>query len=422
MKSRLLPPAVFLAAYLVYDSSPVTTSFDSRWSIPTALSLLREGNTDLDEYYRPEFEKDFRIEKVGNHYRAIYPVGAPLVALPFVAAIERLEGRDVLVEHARTERFVASVVVALAVAVMFVLASRRAGAAVGLAVAAVLAFGTPAWSVASRALWQHGPSMLALAVALRIATEAEREPDLIRYASLPLSISFAFRPTNAIPIAAFALFVLIHHRRRFLRFLFWALPASLALLAYHLAVYRSVLPPYYLHAASYVPTYVAPHSAADVPAALAATLVSPSRGLFVYCPALLFAVWGAAIALRGRDRLAPYLLGALALHWIALSSWRMWWGGHSYGPRMFCDVLPLAAYFLIPAFARLRARGSIGWPGVALALALAAGAFIHFRGANHFEVWKWNFVPESVDTAPRRVWDLRDIQFLRGLRPATMPP
>jgi hypothetical protein len=42
------------------------------------------------------------------------------------------------------------------------------------AVAMVFAFGTAAWSTASRGLWQHGPSMLCLAVAAYLAMRSRR--------------------------------------------------------------------------------------------------------------------------------------------------------------------------------------------------------------------------------------------------------
>ena len=40
--------ALWVAVFLVYLATGIGTSGDSRWSIPIALSMLREGNTDLD--------------------------------------------------------------------------------------------------------------------------------------------------------------------------------------------------------------------------------------------------------------------------------------------------------------------------------------------------------------------------------------
>ena len=43
-----------------------------------------------------------------------------------------------------------------------------------VAVAVVFALGTQAWSTASRALWQHGPSLLFLSLAVLMAVRLER--------------------------------------------------------------------------------------------------------------------------------------------------------------------------------------------------------------------------------------------------------
>jgi len=41
--------------------------------------------------------------------------------------------------------------------------------------------------------------------------------------------------------------------------------------------------------------------------------------------------------------------------------------------------------------------------------------FIHCRGATSWDTHVWNEEPVGVDDNPTRVWDWRDIQFLRGI-------
>jgi hypothetical protein len=40
---------------------------------------------------------------------------------------------------------------------------------------------------------------------------------------------------------------------------------------------------------------------------------------------------------------------------------------------------------------------------------------IHYRGATAPPTFDWNRLPANVDEFPQRLWDLRDVQFLRGL-------
>jgi hypothetical protein len=114
-------------------------------------------------------------------------------------------------------------------------------------------------------------------------------------------------------------------------------------------------------------------------------------------------------------------------HWIVIATvnWN-WWGGASYGPRFFSDVVPYLVYFLIPAIAwiessrgvaRLAAGAVFG--GVAL-----ISAAMHAQGALNMETARWNLFPEHIDLDPARVWDWRRPQFLAGLTftPMPLPP
>lgn len=397
--SRRVPPVLFLAVFAAHYASPVTTSMDSRWTIPTAVSLIRERNSDLDEYATPEFDSDFRIAKTGNHYHSIYPIGTSALAVPFVAVLE-WSGRDVLRDHGRTERFIASLLVALAAVFLYFTIAGSETPAVGLVCALLFAFATSAWSVATRALWQQSPSMLCLSVAL---WALRRD---VRFASIPLAVGFAIRPTNAIPAAVLGLYVLLRHRAQFPRFVLWGLPFLLAFLLHNLAETGSLLTPYYTHTGTTTPAWARPLPASHLPVAFAGTLFAPSRGLFVFSPFLLFAIGGAWI--RRRDPLVPFLAAIVVLHWIAISTWKMWWGGHSYGPRMMSDVVPALLLLTAPALSALRR------PMQALFLAaVLASLLIHARGALDARVWRWNFDPASVDGDPGRVWSLRDPQILR---------
>src|SRR5208283_6054998 len=46
----LIPAAIFATISIAHILSPVTTSGDSRWSVPIVISILTEGNVDINEY------------------------------------------------------------------------------------------------------------------------------------------------------------------------------------------------------------------------------------------------------------------------------------------------------------------------------------------------------------------------------------
>lgn len=77
---------IFFLVFLVYVTSPIMMSFDSRWSIHTGLSILNEGNTNLDEYEKEIIADENRaMETINGHYYTTNPVGATVLSLPLIA-------------------------------------------------------------------------------------------------------------------------------------------------------------------------------------------------------------------------------------------------------------------------------------------------------------------------------------------------
>jgi hypothetical protein len=451
---------VFCLCSVVYVVSPNVTSFDSRWTVHTALSLLHHGDVDLDEYL-PLLERDrfYGIECVtatkartygltsasqcpAGHYYNFYPVAVPMMAAPALFAFERglaaaqplirpliphlpeklrrdmprrfLEG-DMVGGAPVAEVVIASWITALSVALMYLSVGQS------LAIAGLCAFATPAWSTASRGLWQHGPSMLLLALTLWLAVRAHRDPRWIRFAGPAVALAFYVRPTNAVWVAAITLFVFARHRRHLWAYLLGMLPVVALFSAIDLSIYGHLLAPYFS-----VQRVAAPGLALlPLPEALAGNLISPARGLFIFVPLFLLSVYGACLKPEwpAARSLRPYLAGALVAHYLLISSYQDWWGGDCYGPRYFTDVVPLLVFFLIPVLPRMVGRTGRARLLCGLFCALsAASLFIHFEGATNWECMRWNTAPTQLRATPWRIWDWHDLQFLRGLAPPVPAP
>jgi hypothetical protein len=94
------------------------------------------------------------------------------------------------------------------------------------------------------------------------------------------------------------------------------------------------------------------------------------------------------------------------------------WPGHCYGPRYFADITHLLMFFLIPTilwWQKSTPPARTACAAVFLALA-GWGVFVHAHGATSIAANQWSALPVSVDTAPWRVWQWSDAQFLRGLK------
>lgn len=423
------------AVLAVYLTSPVVTNFDSYLAVPTAVSLVHEGDLDLDEFTARGVRAHYGFRRIGDHAYDVYPWTVALLAVPAVVAVDLLHSAGVgpgapsLVEGNEMgplQLVLGAVVTTVAVVLVAVFAyervtgderrRRRLALAVGLA----FATGTAAWSTASRALWQHGPSMALVAAAVLAAGRMERgergERVALRAVVLgaTLAAGYTVRPTNAVVAVALGAWLAVRHRRLVLPFAIGAGTVAAAWVTVNLATYGVVLPPY--HSAR----RLALHD--RFAEAVAANLVSPARGLLVFSPVAVLAVAGIVVRWRRRAVSALDIAVAAAVvgHLLVVSASREgWWAGHAYGPRFMTDVLPLVAWLAVPAVDALAAGWEAGRARLAVAavaLALAWSVAVNAEGAWLRTVHCWNVEPDNLDRHPGRVWSLSDPQVLSGFR------
>ena len=411
--------AVTVTAYVL---CPVATSTDSRWTLYLAMSLLREKDVDLDEYAHLMEDGDFRVVYHDGHIYSYFPVAAPLLVVPYVWVVDRVfpwrfptDLAGYLLVHfpdsrvSRLEQIAAAIVAACAAGIVYLVVSSRLDTRRALLLTFVFAFGTSMFSTASRALWQHGLSVLCLSAALWILLRPEHSGSRLLMAGALLGISFVVRPTNSISIFILTIYVLLNRRDRLVPYSAGLLIPIALLILYSLRVYGDPLPAYYQ------PQRLGTNT--EFLSAALGNLVSPNRGLFVSSPILILAVAGAYSQFRnGQMSLghpAPFLAAILVGHWIAISTFDNWYGGWSLGPRLFTDVLPYFIYFLIPVLQAAR-LSSLGQLRAAFGALLMLSSLVHFRYATSIYPFLWNAKPVAIADAPERVWDVLDLQVLRG--------
>jgi len=143
----------------------------------------------------------------------------------------------------------------------------------------------------------------------------------------------------------------------------------------------------------------------------AGLLVSPNRGLFIYTPWTLLALWGAARVwkenLFGWGR---YLLPGIFAVYLVHARLGTWWGGGCFGPRYLTDLLPFFAFFLVPIWPRIRSSHFVM---AAFILTTAVALWIQIIGAYYYPNGHWDSTPVPVEADPRRVWDWSDTQIMR---------
>jgi hypothetical protein len=158
----------------------------------------------------------------------------------------------------------------------------------------------------------------------------------------------------------------------------------------------------------------------DLLGGLAGTLLSPNRGLFIFCPWIALAL-ATLPATFGRVRswtLGPWLLAALAVDLLVLSKYSVWWAGHTFGPRYWTDATPIFAVLLGFGLEWARARSRVATLAFAVTIAFA----ILFQAIGAFcYPSTWDTFPIDVDRRPDRLWSWVDSEVTRCLREGRKP-
>jgi hypothetical protein len=435
----LTGPLIFALMLMVFLLSPVRQVTDSGYSMLLTQSLLDHGTFRLDHYSlpRPEPERnkttfkynDYRLEASGGHVYYYYPPGSSVLSAPFVALLNLFGLSAVGDENAydhqgevRIEAILAAFLMAALSCLFFYTARLILPSKWSVLVALGGALGTQVYSTASRALWSHtwGILLLGIVLFLLLRWEARQRgfsPMLL--ASL-LSWLYFIRPTFAVSILAISVYLFLFQRGLFLRYAVTGALWLMLFVLYSWAHFGRLLPGYYI---------VNRLEPARLGEGLAASLISPSRGLLIYVPILLFVAF---LLVRHRGQLVHRRLVRLSLVIIAadvavVSAFPIWWAGHSFGPRFMTGSVP---WFVL--LGALGLRASLTWRGERAAHSRASwrvqsafgvalltlSVFINANGALRQATWDWNEGPPlNVDLHPGRVWDWRRPQFLAGYLP-----
>lgn len=435
---------IFAVTLTIFLSSKVHQLADSHYSMLLSQSLLDRGSFTLDHYAplrdeqagtenHPRQRPDYHFEVIEGHLYYHFPPGSSILSVPFVAVMNlfgvsaaNADGTYNLEGEGRIEVKLAAILMALLAVIFFCAARLMLPLSLSVWAAVGGALGTQVYRTATRALWSEtwGIFLLGIVILLLVAHETGRRRfNPVIMASL-LSWMYFVRPTYATHILAISVYVLLFHRKLFIKYAVTGALWLAGFIFYSWYHFGALLPKYYR----------AGRLGFDVFwTALAGNLVSPARGTLVYVPALFFVAY---LLIRYRrylilGRLVSLSLIVVAAHLFVISGFGHWWGGHSFGPRFTTGLVPWFVLLAILGLkARLRWRESRGTAriqaggraemafGITL---LVLSVFINTRGATAHETWTWNQNPLGVDEHPERLWDWRQPQFLAGWLPIPKP-
>ena len=307
-----------------------------------------------------------------------------------------------------------SLLIALAVALAFLIARVHLPMAPSLFVAIGFGAGTGLWSTASQTLWQHETAIFGLTLAVFALVSLERRSHWTLAPLLGLGLGLAdgarlqLAPIIVIMLVGCAIAIGLR-------------PAAIAAACASLIVIPVLVTNslWFDTIAGAAPILEAMHSTVHLTYSsfvlgvegFGGLLVSPNRGLFVFSPIALVAFIGIPAALRAGFRSVRFwMCVAAAAQYVLYSLYSVWWGGHTYGPRYMLDVLPLLIPAAVLGMDLLRGPLKMTLASAALTWSVAVAAI----GAFNYPQDRWNSDPLDVDRNHERLWDWSDPQILRA--------
>jgi hypothetical protein len=280
-----------------------------------------------------------------------------------------------------------------------------------LLISGVFWFGTSFASTTGNTLWSHNFAGIFSLAAIYFVVRAAKEgrTNYWPIISILLFSAYLCRPTLAL-LAPFVLLFLFTYNR--LAAIKSALLVAFLLgcfMVFSLHEFHQLLPDYYMQQR--------PFANGHLFEGLYGNLLSPSRGLLIYSPFILLAWLCVGESWKKWNLKRSWLLIGLAwpvAHILLISTWSVWWGGYSFGPRLLTDILP--GLFLLTIYAwPVAIRGVRGSSAIAiLALSIVFSVYVNsYQGLFNQYTVEWNALP-SVDRDSHTLFNWSFPQFLHN--------
>lgn len=399
---------VYTVSLLIYTSNRrVISAVDTIPARYLSLSLLREGNLDLNEFAEiQDYKKETGLlatYEVNGRLLSSFPVGSAFFGALFYKlgmnfGLSTYDNGLIILE-----KWAAANIMALASGLFWILLLGTGAPFFSRFLAwAAFAFASPNWTPCSQGLWQHGSAEVMLIASLLFLIFGKENSSGARYlfSGVFLGLSVFMRPTTAALLPVWAVLIFWEKRKTVLYFIIGALIGIIPIIIYHVVYFGNIFGGGYFrlmqegrYFSVFRPWYF-----------LMAHLFSPSRGVLIFMPIFILSVFSFFPKFREHkpERYDARLWGfsALALLCVVIS-YKKWWSGYGYGPRYWAEMIPFLCLLLLPSLNFLiKKKLSL----VIVLLLLGYCVFIQALGAWRYdEGWDGSV---KVDKNPEACWNV----------------
>jgi len=395
-------------------------------------------------YFDPIFgqsgtaELTYQYILTNGHYASIFPIVTPILVTPlyllhslFLAIFPGdLNYTSLLAKHT------ASLLATLAGVFVYLTSKKLFKFEIAVLTTFIFAFGTLTWSISAQALWQHGVSELLLAIALFCIVRNEIKQSAVNFIVLGvISGLFVFnRPPDGLLLIPVLYYVYLN-REHVYSYVGCALLSGVPFLTYNVVTFSNIFGGYGENANSVISGIGNP---IELLIHFIGLLISPSRGIFIYSPILIFGIIGFYMVYTSNERYTsnasqkknisgffnetiknvflifiPVIIGTILIY----SAFSPWFGGWCFGPRFLTGFLPVLAIFTGYGIDRT-IWSVVSRRNKQLISLLVLILFIISIINQAIGAWAYPYTDWDKDVSDHKIWDWSDTQIVASIKAA----
>lgn len=427
---------LFSLIYFVYLISSMSTGAGD--TIPASLlpfSILENHNLYLDQFYY-YFESNSLLpfaREIDGHLLSFYPIVTPVLITPlYVLAFLFIKINNIPLDMFNPAfgsivlimgKLSSSLIASFSAIFVFLSLKELTNKRIATIVTLIFAFAANTWAISSRELWQHGlvELFLAMSIYLVLINEKQKSKMNIIYLGLISGFFIFNRPPDSILLIPIIYYILTMKDRRIIYYFSFMALSSAPFFLYNMHYFGSFFGGYADLASAINLNY-------KMITGFVGLLASPSRGIFIYTPIIIFSIAGYLKVFKLSNNIVKNFLlifGISILGQILIySAFVIWWGGWSYGPRFLTGMLPVLFIFLglylKDTHMNIKQKKNL-LKILIFSILLIWSIFVQFVGAFYYPNGGWDGSP-SVDLHPERLWHWNDTQIMRSFNAGITSP